>query len=89
MFLNMRTSIYNMHWWKENHSRLWEKTQIGEDDLSEPALEDNQFRLATEESVLKKSIAIVDRGLSVEKQNIQDMNVDTLQEFSCIFSIYI
>ena len=44
-----------------------------------PALEDNQFRLATEEAVLKKSISIVDTGLSVEKKNIQDMNVDTLQ----------
>ena len=82
-----------MNWWKENHSRLWEKKQIGEVDLfgheSEPALEDNQFRLATEEAVLKESIAIVDTGVSVEKENIQDMNVDTLQEFPCIFNIYI
>ena len=35
-------------------------------------LEDNQFRLATEEAVLKKSIAIVDTCLSIEKENIQD-----------------
>ena len=56
---------------------------------SEPALEDNQLRLATEEAVLNKSKAIVDTGFSVQKQNTQGMNVDTLPEFSCIFSIYI
>ena len=78
---------------KKKHSRIWEEKQIGEVDLfrheSEPALEDNQFRLVTGEAVLKKSIAIVDTGLSVEKENTQDNNVDTLQEFSCIFNIYI
>ena len=51
-----------------------EEKQIGEVDLFEPTLEDNQFRLTAEEAVLKKSIAIVDTGLSVEKENIQDMN---------------
>ena len=51
-----------------------EEQQIGELDLFEPALADNQFRLASEEAVLKKRIAIVDTGLSVEKENIQDMN---------------
>ena len=50
-----------------------EEKQI-EVDLFEPALADNQFRLSTEEAVLKKSIAIVDTVLSVEKENIQDMN---------------
>ena len=61
------------------------KKQIGKVDLfgheTEPALEDNQFRLATEEAVLNKSIAIADTGLSLEKQNIQAMNLDILQVF--------
>ena len=60
-----------------------EEKQIGEVDLFEPALEDSQFRLATEEAVLKKSIAIVDTGLSVEKENIQDMNKSLL-----VYSIF-
>ena len=51
-----------------------EEKQIGKVDLFEPALEDNQFRLATEEVALKKSIATVDTGLSVENENIKDMN---------------